>query len=335
MLDVVIIFFLASIFFYSLLGGADFGAGIVELFTSKLKKDFVKKLVTNAIAPVWEANHIWLIIAVVILFMGFPKVYAQISISLYIPLILVLIGIVFRGCAFTFRHYDAFKDFSQNVYSKLFEWSSLFVVFIFGLIIGALVSGKISSSPESFFQAYLSPWMNFFSLSIGIFLCCLMAFIASVFLIGDTDNQTERNWLIKKAKTANILTIISGGFVFLSAYFESIELIARFFGSTFSIISIAAGTISIPFLWFTLNRKSIWGSRIAAGAQLFFILSAFYAAYFPIIVKINNGNDLSFYNSAAESSTISALAYALIGGSILIFPALIYLLRIFKSSPQG
>src|SRR5512146_2241093 len=170
MLYVVIIFLLIAVFLYCLLGGADFGAGIIELFAGS-NKDKIKTLVSKAMAPIWEANHMWVIITVVILFMGFPAIYTQVSISLYIPLILLLIGIIFRGTAFTFRHYDAILDESQIIYSRIFAVSSLIVSFFFGLIVGALVSGKITPEPANFYEGYIHPWINLFSISTGIFIC--------------------------------------------------------------------------------------------------------------------------------------------------------------------
>src|SRR3990172_8209703 len=161
MLYVVIFFLLVSVYLYCLLGGADFGAGIIEFFSRKEGKERTRKLVTKAIAPIWEANHMWLIITVVILFNAFPPIYSQISISLYIPLILLLLGIVFRGCAFTFRHYDAVKDSSsQEIYSRIFAYSSLIVTFFFGLIVGAVVSGKMMTRPAGFMEGYIFTWLN-------------------------------------------------------------------------------------------------------------------------------------------------------------------------------
>ena len=168
MLYIVIFFFLVSILLYCLLGGADFGAGIVELTTGKENKNKVREIISSSIAPIWEANHIRLIISVVILFNGFPQVYSMISISLYIPLILLLVGIVLRGSAFTFRHYDAVKDKSQNYYNLIFEYSSLMFTFFFGLVVGAIVSGKIKYNPANFYDGYIEPWLNPFSISIGI-----------------------------------------------------------------------------------------------------------------------------------------------------------------------
>ena len=110
MLYVVIIFLWTAILLYILLGGADFGAGIIELFTSKKNERLTRRTMYKAIGPIWEANHMWLIITIVILFVGFPAIYATMSIHLHIPLLAMLLGIIARGTAFTFRHYDAVID---------------------------------------------------------------------------------------------------------------------------------------------------------------------------------------------------------------------------------
>jgi cytochrome d ubiquinol oxidase subunit II len=330
MLYVVIIFLLVSIYLYCLLGGADFGAGIIELFTRKDSKDKIKELVSNAMAPIWEANHMWVIISVVILFMGFPAIYTQISVSLYIPLIILLIGIVFRGTAFTFRHYDAVQYESQLIYSRIFAVSSLLVSFFFGLIIGAIVSGKITTAPADFYEAYLHPWINLFSLSTGIFICSLFAFIASVYLISETTEKELRDLIIRKAKTATLVMVISGGLVFVFSYVEGVDFAKRFFDHPESIIIILLATAALPFLWNILGKGLIWPSRILAGAQLFFILAAFYSIYFPEIIVLKNGNNITLFNAAAPDATLTQLGWALIVGSFLIFPTLFYLFKVFK-----
>ena len=330
MIYVVIIFLLISVYLYCLLGGADFGAGIVELFSGKKNKEKVKGIVSSAMAPIWEANHMWVIITVVILFMGFPGIYTQISISLYIPLILLLIGITFRGTAFTFRHYDAIQDESQVVYSRIFAVSSLLVSFFFGLVIGALVSGKISASETDFLSAYIWPWFNLFSISTGIFICSLFAFIASVYLISETTEKELREIIIKKAKTATAVMVIGGAMVFIFSYVEGVDFAERFFNHPLSIAVILLATIALPFLWKILEKGLIWPSRILAGAQLFFILAAFYLIYFPSIVIMKDGNNITLFNSAAPEATLTQLGWALIVGSCLIFPTLFYLFKVFK-----
>src|SRR3954464_9177810 len=134
MLTVLIIILGVSFLLYTLLGGADFGAGIVEFFASREEEVTISK----AMAPVWEANHVWLILAVVILFTGFPAVYSSLSLVLHIPLMLALLGIIARGTAFTFRHYDVGKESSHRRYSFLFKLSSFLTPMFLGVTLGAM-----------------------------------------------------------------------------------------------------------------------------------------------------------------------------------------------------
>jgi cytochrome d ubiquinol oxidase subunit II len=329
MLYVVIIFLLISVYLYCLLGGADFGAGIIELFAGS-NKDKIKALVSNAMAPIWEANHMWVIITVVILFMGFPAIYTQVSISLYIPLILLLIGVILRGTAFTFRHYDAVHDESQVVYSRIFAVSSLLVSFFFGLIIGAIVSGKITTAPSDFYEGYLHPWINLFSISTGIFICSLFVFIASVYLISETTEKELRELIIKKTRLATLIMVISGAMVFIFSYIENVDFAERFFNHPVSIIIILLATLTLPVLWKILGKGLIWPSRILAGVQLFFILTAFYFIYFPEVIILKTGDNITLFNAAAPDATLTQLGWALIIGSFLIFPTLFYLYKVFK-----
>ena len=100
---IVIAFLWLAILMYLLLGGADYGAGIVELFTSKKNRHTTRQTTYQAIGPIWEANHMWLIIAVVILFVGYPDIYITMSVHLHIPLVFLLLGITARGTRRTAR----------------------------------------------------------------------------------------------------------------------------------------------------------------------------------------------------------------------------------------
>ncbi|MEH6408722.1 MAG: cytochrome d ubiquinol oxidase subunit II, partial [Leeuwenhoekiella sp.] len=127
----VIIILGISVVLYTLLGVADFGAGIVEIFIGKKGQETIAK----AIGPVWEANHMWLILIVVILFNGFPKVYTVFSTALHIPILIFLIGVIARGTAFVFRHYDAFTDKSEKYYSIIFRYGSVIAVVFLGVLL--------------------------------------------------------------------------------------------------------------------------------------------------------------------------------------------------------
>ncbi len=335
MLYVIIFFFLVSIYIYCLLGGADFGAGIIELGEKKSLKERTRLLVSEAMAPIWEANHMWLIIAVVVLFNAFPLVYTRLLVSLSIPLILMLIGIILRGTAFTFRHYDAIKDSSQELYSKVFEYSSLIVPFFFGLVIGSIVSGKIVTNPSSFYEGYINPWLNLFSISTGIFVALLFSFIASVFLTSEISDKNILNDFILKSKKSIIGAVVGGLLVFVSSFIDRVHFSESFFSNYMSLGLMLLATACLPLLWKTLERGSKWLSRVLVGAQLLFILGAFYIVYFPTLVKLENGNSLTFYNSAAPETTLNYLGWALLVGSLIIFPALFYLLKVFKTEKKS
>src|SRR3954469_2979386 len=132
MLYVVMAYLWAAILLYLLMGGADFGAGIIELVTSNKNKSKTRRTMYNAIGPIWEANHMWLIIAIVILFVGFPVIYTTMSTYLHIPLVIMLMGIIARGTALAFRNYDAVIDDMQKVYNKIFVYSSFITPLFLG-----------------------------------------------------------------------------------------------------------------------------------------------------------------------------------------------------------
>ena len=142
----------------------------------------------RAIGPIWEANHMWLIITIVILFVGFPEIYTTMSVHLHIPLTIMLLGIIARGTAFTFRHYDAVVDDMQHVYNKIFVYSSFITPLFLGIIGGSAVSGQIDTEANTFPSAYIFSWLNWFSVSVGLFTVAICGFLAAVYIIRETDN---------------------------------------------------------------------------------------------------------------------------------------------------
>src|ERR1700760_2525167 len=124
MLYVVILFLWVSLLVYLLMAGADFGAGILELLNRGKNRSLIRETSYTIMGPIWEANHMWLIIAVVILFVGFPEVYTTVSVYLHIPLVIMLLGIIARGTSFSYRNYDAVKDHWQKFHSRIFISSS-------------------------------------------------------------------------------------------------------------------------------------------------------------------------------------------------------------------
>jgi cytochrome bd ubiquinol oxidase subunit II len=327
---IVLLFLGLSLLMYLLFGGADFGAGILEAFSKKSYRREGEKITYHAIGPVWEANHMWLILVVVILFMGFPRIYSTVSIALHIPLTFMLIGIILRGCSFTFRHYDAIRDESHKYYSGIFILSSIFTSVFMGIIAGSLILGEIDTSTTgSFYQVYVAPWLNFFCIAVGIFTSCIFSFLAAVYLIGETDEERVKKHLIIQARNVNIATVISGALVFITGHTQNFDLLKLIINNPLSGACLVLASLSVPLLWISLKR-SIVLPRILAAFQVVMILFAWTYIQYPIVVNIKNGNDLDLINSVSPEATINSLGWALIIGSFLILPALFYLLKAFK-----
>ncbi len=331
MLAIVILFLVVSLLFYVLFGGADFGAGIIEIFAGKQHYHTISR----AIAPVWEANHIWLILVVVILFTGFPPIYAEMSRFLHIPLLALLLGIVLRGCAFTFRHYDAIKDGSQDWYTAIFRISSLLTPFFLGMVAGGMLLGRMPATLEgTYYNLFIAPWLNWFCLALGLFTTCLFSFLAAVYLIGEARHEDEQETFVRAARNTNIALVVSGGLVFLSAAYAGLPLVSLFLQSTPALAALALATLSLPLLWRALVQKQVIASRLLAGFQTLLVLGAWFWVEYPIALRYENGDSLTFFEAAAPAATQKQLGLALIFGSLLILPALYYLLRTFKRPLQ-
>ncbi|WP_207436252.1 cytochrome d ubiquinol oxidase subunit II [Sabulibacter ruber] len=333
MLYVVITFLCLGILLYFLLGGADFGAGIIELFTHRRNIRRTRTTMYHAIGPIWEANHMWLIIAIVILFVGFPRIYATMSVYLHIPLLLLLIGIIARGTAFVFRHYDAVVDEMQVVYNNIFVYSSFLTPLFLGIIAGSVVSGHIDVQADNFLDAYVFSWLHWFSVAVGFFTVALCGFLAAIYLIGEAEEEQDRRRFIEKAKILNLVAVICGALVFVSAQVEGVPLVNWLFGNAVSFTAIVAATLSLLLLWVLLGRGQSKVLRFLAGFQVTMILVAIGYAHFPNFLLLRGGDHLSLFEAQAPASTINALGWALVLGSVLILPALFYLFYSFQKKP--
>ena len=170
---------LAALVLYALLGGADFGGGIWDLLAWGPRKREQRALIEHAIGPIWEANHVWLILVVVVLFTAFPAAFAAVSIALFVPLVLLLLGIVLRGAAFTFRTYDRPDDRVQARWGAIFSGSSVLAPLVLGVVVGALASGRLRVAADG---AEPFAWVAPFPLAVGLFAAALFAFLAATYL---------------------------------------------------------------------------------------------------------------------------------------------------------
>src|SRR3954449_7568971 len=123
---------LISLILYALMGGADFGGGIWDMLATGPRAQRQRDAIEDAIGPIWEANHVWLILVIVVLFTGFPEAFAAISVALHVPLTLFVIGVVLRGSAFAFRSLDMSGDPGQRRFGLVFSMASTIAPVLLG-----------------------------------------------------------------------------------------------------------------------------------------------------------------------------------------------------------
>lgn len=332
MIDLLILFIGASLLLYVTLGGSDYGAGILELLPAGRLRERQKETVNHAMGPVWEANHMWLILIVVILFMGFPPIFTTLMTALHVPMLALLVGVVVRGAAFTFRHYDAIQTpRSQRAYTWLFGLSSLWTAFWLGVIVASLNRGVIDPEAPSTWAAYFAPWCGLYPLAVGLFVPCIFVFLAAVYLIGETDAPDLQARFQRQAQVANGAVVLAGGAVFLASLRERENLFAAFLAQPLAIATIVLATLLFAALWLLIRNHRTLLARVVAAGQVALILIGWCLLYAPNALLTRAG-PMSFYEQAAPPATLRQLVIALLIGSVFIFPSLFYLFRVFKLS---
>jgi cytochrome d ubiquinol oxidase subunit II len=320
---------IVSLVLYALGAGADFGGGVWDLFASGPRARRQRELIAHAIGPIWEANHVWLILVIVLLFVAFPPAFAAVSIALHIPLAVMLVGIVLRGSAFVFRSYDVQTDDVQRRWSGLFAVGSIVAPIMLGVCVGAIASGNIRINAETgaVQTNFISQWLDAFPFAIGFWTLALFAFLAAIYLTNETDEAELREDFRRRALAAGfavaLLALVSFVLAETGAPLVRHGLSKEWWSIPFQI---ATGLISVSAL------AAVWArryrlARVLAMAQIAFIIGGWGLAQFPLLI----GPDLTFANSAAPDSVLRVLVKALAAGAILLFPSLWYLYRIFKN----
>ncbi|MDX6695823.1 MAG: cytochrome bd ubiquinol oxidase subunit [Blastocatellia bacterium] len=318
---------IVALTFYALLGGADYGGGVWDLFAAGERASKQRALIADAIGPVWEANHVWLILVVVILFTGFPPAFAGIATALHIPLTLMLIGVVLRGAAFTFRTYDVQRDDAQRRWSYVFSVASIFTPILLGLTLGAIASGAIKIENGQVAGGFVRSWLAPFPLAVGCFALALFAFLAAVYLTLETNDTALQDDFRKRALAAGVVV---GGLALLVFLLSGAGAPSVRAGLTRSVwawpLHAATALCAVGAFWSLWRRAYRWARWCAAG-QVALILWGWALAQFPYIVE----PDITIHSAAAPHATLRLLVVALGLGALLLFPSFYYLFRIFKS----
>ena len=317
----------ASLVLYALLGGADYGGGVWDLFAFGKRAAAQRKLIAEAIGPVWEANHVWLILVVVILFTGFPPAFAAIATALHIPITLLLIGIVLRGTAFTFRTYDSQRDDVQRRWSLLFSIASIITPVLLGVTLGAIASGTIRVSDGFVTTGFFDSWLAPFPFAVGFFALALFAFLAAVYLTLESPERDLQEDFRSRALVAGVVVGILALTVFILAGNGAPTVRAGISRTWWALGLHALTAVFAIGAFYTLWTRRYRLARVCAAAQVSMILLGWAFAQFPHLVE----PDVTIASAAAPRITLQLLLAALVAGAILLFPSYYYLFRIFKS----
>ena len=317
----------ASLVLYALLGGADYGGGVWDLFAFGPRARQQRALIANAIGPVWEANHVWLILVIVILFTGFPPAFAAIATALHIPLTLLLIGIVLRGTAFTFRTYDVQRDDVQRRWSLVFSIASIITPILLGTTLGAIASGTIRIENGAVTTGFFNSWLAPFPLAVGFFALALFAFLAAVYLTVEADTGALQEDFRLRALLSGVAVGALALIVFVLAGPGAPTVRAGISRSWWALSLHVFTAVAAMGAFFTLWTRRFKAARVCAAAQVTLILLGWAFAQFPSLVE----PDITITSAAAPQITLQLLLGALVAGALLLFPSYYYLFRIFKA----
>jgi cytochrome d ubiquinol oxidase subunit II len=316
---------------YALFGGADFGGGVWDLLASGPRKAEQRALIARALGPVWEVNHVWLIVGMVLLFSGFPRAFSALTVALHVPLTLLLLGIVFRGTAFTFRTYDARGDRVQKRWGLVFSVASVISPLLLGMCVGAVVSGRIRLEGRVVVSGFFEPWLTPFAVATGVLALSLFAFLAAVYLTAEADTEPLREDFRRRALGAGGAVFVVALGVLLLAREGAPRVWAGLLHAPFALALHAVTAVTALAAFALLWRRRFLQARIAAAAQVGFIVLGWAVSQYPYLVV----PDLTLQSAAASPNVLRVLVIALAVGLVTVVPSLVLFLRVFQAPPPS
>jgi cytochrome d ubiquinol oxidase subunit II len=322
----VLIFLWFGITAYAVLAGADFGGGVWDLLAGTTSGGLrLRRRISASIGPVWEANHVWLIYALVVLWTAFPPVFAAITSTLYIPLSIVAFGIIIRGSSFALR--NVVPELAlKRAFSPGFGLASLVTPFFLGTVAGAMASGRVPAGIAR--GDILHSWTGPTSLIGGALAVAGCAFLAAAYLMADAHRSGEidlveafrRRALIAGAVCA-ALSVVAIDVLRLDAprLFSGLSTVAL----PLVIASLVASAVSLLSLW---QRRYVV-IRASAALAVVTILWAWAVAQYPELLV----GSTTVAQAAAPAATLTALVISLSIGAVLVLPSLgllLYMVRL-------
>jgi cytochrome bd ubiquinol oxidase subunit II len=321
--ELPLLFALIGLALYTVLAGADFGTGWWDLTAGRgHDADSIRDHAHEAIGPVWEANHVWLIFVLTVVWTAYPVAFGSIASTLSIPLFIAAVGIIFRGTTYALR---AGKPTPREMRAidTVFAVSSILTPFALGAAVGGIASLRVPVGNAAGDQ--FSSWLNPTSLVIGVLAVATAAYLAAVFLCADAARLGETA-LEHKFRTRALAAGLVSGAIALGAlavlrsdapllYHRLVE--GR--GLIGLLASIAGGTATLALVW----RKRYEASRYTAALAVAAIIAGWALAQSPVFLE-----GLTVREAAAGRNTLVAVVVAVLAGAAILFPSLALLFRL-------
>ncbi len=314
---------------YALLGGADFGGGVWDALAQGPRKAEQRRAIAGAMGPVWEANHVWLIFVIVIMFTAFPQAYAALSEALFVPFHLVLLGIILRGAAFVFRAHSPESARGLGGAAGL-RWGAVFGVasvitpILLGMCLAAVTVGGVHVAEGVVMIDGMPPWLTPVAIAMGLLALAICAELAAVYLTNETEGELREDFRRRALLSAAAVVTLSLLMLPLLAMQAPHVLIALL--SLRAVPVLGAGAVCAIGAGLALLRGRYRLARAATVGQAACVVGGWALAQYPFIIY----PDVTIANAAAPATTLRFVLYTLPIGLAVLLPSLWYLFKVFK-----
>lgn len=301
---------------YAVFGGADFGGGFWDLIAGDAEKgERPRALIQRSLTPVWEANHVWLIFILVVLWTAFPEAFGAVMSTLYVPLALAAVGIVLRGAGFAFRKSIRSLE-ARRAMGAAFAVSSVLTPFFMGAVVGAVAAGNVPGAGNG--DAF-SSWLQPLPLLVGALFVASGAYLAAIFLISDARRAGDPGLESYFARRAVLAALVAGA-VALAGIF-ALHSEARYVYDRLTTVALPLVVVSALCglaVLVLLLRGARRGLRPLATGAVVAVIWSWGVAQFPYLLPTS----LKISQSAAPGATLDAVLIVFAIAAVVVLPAL-------------
>jgi len=332
--DVPMVFILVGITAYTVLAGADFGAGVWTLlpYWGTAGRDATREHTRHAMGPVWEANHVWLIFVLVVCWTCYPTAFASIMTTLSIPLFIAAVGIIFRGAAYALRGQLSSDGPGARLVESLFALSSVLTPFAFGTVVGAIAVGRVPVGNAA--GDVLTAWLGSVSVLAGVLAVVFSAYLAAVYLAADARRLAAPEMVADFRVRALGTGVVAGGLALAGLLVIRPASAPLWHGLTHGaglamvIVCALAGVVTMLLVW----RSWFELARASAALAVAAVIAGWAAAQAPRLLP-----GLTVAQAAAGRTTLIATIVAVAAGAVVLVPSLglLYTLLLRGRLDQG